>query len=169
MALRSLRLSLCLLFTLALTTAALADSNHERTQVGHNINIAAGDEVSEATCFGCSVRVKGHVAGDITTFGGSIVVEENGEVGGDLTAFAGDVRLEKNTKVNGDLAVFGGRLRRDPAAVIGGDVSSMGGGAGWLFLIFGLPFVVLGAVIALIVWGIRRLFRARVPAAAPMA
>jgi cytoskeletal protein CcmA (bactofilin family) len=167
MALRSLRLSICLLFMLTLTTAAFAAGDHERTQVGHNINVAAGDEVSEATCFGCSVHVKGHVAGDITTFGGSIVVEEGGEVGGDATAFAGDVRLDKNTRVNGDLAVFGGRLRRDPAATVGGDISSMGGGAGWLFLIFGLPFVVLGAVIALIVWLIRRfLLKRPVPAAA---
>ena len=162
----SLRLSICALFFLALTTTTFADSGRERTQIGHNITVGADDEVSEATCFGCSVHVKGKVSGDITTFGSSIVIEENGEIGGDATSFAGDVRLDKGVKVNGDVAVFGGRLRRDPAATVHGDVTSMGGGAAWLSLIFGLPFVLLGAVIALIIWVVRRLLRPAVIAAA---
>ena len=60
------------------------------------------------TCFACSVRVRGHVAGDVTTFGGSIVVEDDGEIGGDATSFGGDVRLDKGVKVAGGVTVFGG-------------------------------------------------------------
>ena len=52
---------------------AFAENSHDRTQFGHDIVVGAGEEVSQATCFGCSVRVRGRVAGDVTTFGGGVV------------------------------------------------------------------------------------------------
>jgi hypothetical protein len=153
----------CIIFLLALSSAAFAD--RERTQVGHNINVGPDEEVSEATCFGCSIRVRGHVSGDVTTFGGSIIVEEQGQVGGDATTFGGDIRIAKEVKVGGDVTVFGGRIRRDPAASVGGDVTTMGG-PGWIVLIFLFPLLFLAAFIALLVWIIRRIMRPSVPAAA---
>lgn len=160
-----LRGTLLLLVAIAASTAAFADSPHERTQFGRDIVVGSNDEISDATCFACTVRIRGHVAGDVTTFGGSVVVEDNGEIAGDTTTFGGDVRLSHGVKLNGDVTVFGGRLRRDPAAIVHGDVTNFGG-AIWLVLIFGLPFVILGAFIALIVWLVRRLLRPAVPAAA---
>jgi hypothetical protein len=145
-------------------SAILGEGVHERTQFGHNISVGAGEEVSEVTCFGCSVRVRGHVASDVTTFGGSIVVEGQGEIGGDTTTFGGSVRLEKDAKVH-DVTVFGGQVHRDADATVQGDVTNFGG-AGWVVLIFGLPLVIFGAVIALIVWLVRRLIRPAVPVAA---
>ena len=94
-----LRLSTIIIFAGALSGAAFAASSTDRTQFGHNISVGPGEEVSEVTCFGCSVRVRGHVSGDVTTFGGSVVVEDQGEIGGDTTTFAGDVRLDKGVKV----------------------------------------------------------------------
>ena len=92
--LRCLRwLPVGLMFCLAFATSAFADGDHDRTQVGSNIIIGADEEVSEATCFGCSIRVRGHVSGDVTAFGGSIVIEDQGQVGGDLTTFGGNLRL----------------------------------------------------------------------------
>lgn len=161
----SLRLSAWLLFVVAFTAAAFADSPRERTQTGHNISIGPSEEVSEATCFGCSIRVRGHVAGDVTAFGGSIIVEDQGQVGGDATTFGGDLRLDKGVSVKGDVTVFGGRIRRDPAAIVGGDTTNMGG-PGWMVLIVLLPLVFLGLFVALIVWLIRRLLRPAVPVAA---
>jgi cytoskeletal protein CcmA (bactofilin family) len=155
----------CLLFCVALSSAAFADRDHERTQFGHNITIAPGEEVSEATCFGCSIRVRGHVSGDVTAFGGSITLEDQGQIGGDATTFGGSVRLEKDVKVSGDLTVFGGRIHRDPAATVGGDVTNFGG-PGWIVLILGLPLVLVGLFVALVVWVVRRLLRPTVPAAA---
>jgi len=160
-----LRSLLLLLVAIMVSTAAFADSPHERTQFGRDIVVGPNDEISDATCFACTVRIHGHVAGDVTTFGGSVVVEDEGEIAGDTTTFGGDVRLSHGVKVNGDVTVFGGRLRRDPAAIVHGDVTNFGG-AIWLVLIFGVPFVVLGAFIALIVWLVRRLLRPAVPAAA---
>jgi hypothetical protein len=157
-------LSACMLFCLG-AGAAWAQSNHDRTQVGSNISVGAHEEASDATCFGCSIRVRGHVAGDVTTFGGSIVIEDEGQVDGDATAFGGGIRLENEVKVKGDVTVFGGRIQRDPGAAIGGDVTTMGG-PGWVLLILVAPFVILGLVVALIVWAIRRIVRPSMPAAA---
>jgi hypothetical protein len=152
-----------LIFFVALTSAAFAD--HDRTQVGHTISVAPDEEVGDATCFGCSIRVRGRVTGDATAFGGSIVVEDRGQVGGDATAFGGDIRVDKEAKIARDATVFGGRIRRDPASTVGGDVTTMGG-PGWIFLIFLAPLIFLGLFVALIVWLIRRLMRPSVAAAA---
>lgn len=157
------RLLIGLLFAAGLS--AFAADAHDRTQFGRDITVNSGEEVSEVTCFGCSIRVRGRVAGDATSFMGNIVVEDQGEIGGDTTAFGGNVRLEKGIKVGGGVTVFGGRFYRDSSATIGGDVTNFSGSA-WLLLIFGLPLILLGAFIALIVWLVRRLTRPAVPAAA---
>ena len=156
------RLFLIGVLLLSVGVCAFAENSHDRTQFGHNITVGPGEEVSEVTCFGCSVRVQGHVAGDVTTFGGGVVVEDQGQIGGDLTAFGGNLRLEKETNIGGDVTIFGGRIRRDESAKIGGDVSTFTG-TFWLLLIFGLPFVILGAFIALIVWVIRMVMHRQAP------
>jgi hypothetical protein len=151
-----------LCFTL---TAAFAKDNPSYTQVGHSINIGPNEKVGDLTCFGCSIHVRGQVAGDVTAFGGNIVLEDNAQVAGDVTAFAGDVRLDQSVTVAGDATVFGGRIRRDAQATISGDVTSMGG-RGWFVPILLLPFLILGGFIALIIWIIRRLLRPSLPVAA---
>jgi hypothetical protein len=161
----ALRLGACMLFVTGLCNFAAADDPHDRTHFGHDITIGANESVSEATCFGCSIRVRGHVDGDVTVFGGRIVIEDQGEVSGDATVFAGGMRLDRSAKVGGDVTVFGGEIRRNPDASVGGDVTTFGGPI-WIFLIFGLPLVFLGAFIALIVWLIRRMTRPSLPATA---
>ena len=139
---------------------------HDRTQFGHEIVVGADETASDVTCFSCSVRVRGHVTGDLTTFGGTVVVEQDAEVAGDTTIFAGDLRLEAGAKVR-EVSIFGGKLRRDSSATVRVDITTFGGGAPlWLFLIFGLPFLLLGAFIVLIVWLIRRFSRPAFPVAA---
>jgi hypothetical protein len=154
-----------LFFCAAFSSVAFADGSHGRTQFGHDIVVAPDEEVGDVTCFGCSVRVRGHVTSDVTVFAGSLIIEDQGQVNGDATVFAGGIRLDKESKVSGDITVFGGQLHRDSAASIGGDVTNFSG-PGWIFLIFGLPLAILGAFIALIVWLVRRLTRPSVPATA---
>ncbi len=158
-------LALVLAFVLALATVAFADGSHDRTQFGHNITVGPDENVSEITCFGCSVRIRGHVDGDVTTFGGSIVLEDGAEVSGDTTSFAGEIRLDQGVKVDGDVTAFAGNIRRAPSASVGGDVTNMGG-PGWILLIFVLPLVLFAAFVAFIIWLIRRLLQPSVPAAA---
>ena len=153
------------LFPVVLALPAFAAENHDRTQLGHSITIGPDEEVGEATCFGCSIRVRGHVNGDVTAFGGKIFVEEGGQINGDATVFGGDLRLNPEAHVGGDVTVFGGRIYRDASSSVGGDVTNFGG-FGWMLLIFLAPFVLLGLFITLIVWLIRRLMRPSVPAAA---
>ena len=153
------------LVVLGLSAVALANDSHDRTQFGHNVTINAAEEAGDVTCFGCSVHVRGKVTSDVTTFGGNVIVEDQGEISGDTAVFGGNIRLEKGAKVAGDVTVFGGRFYRDPAATVGGDVSSFTGSV-WLIVIFGLPLVLLGALIALIIWLVRKLTKPAVPATA---
>jgi hypothetical protein len=161
---RASRFAAFVLICFALTTA-FAKDNPSYTQFGRSISIGPNDKVGDLTCFGCSIHVRGQVAGDVTAFGGNIVLDDNAQVSGDITAFAGDVRLDQSVTVAGDATVFGGRIRRDAQATISGDVTSMGG-RGWFIPILLLPFLILGAFVALIIWIVRRLFGTSLPAAA---
>ena len=150
----------------AVSVPSLAADAGDRTQFGHDIVVASNEKVTDVTCFGCSVRIRGQVTSDVTTFGGMVVVEEDGQVTGDTTSFGGDVRLDSGAKLS-NLTVFGGKIHRDPAASITGDVTTFAGGAAlWLFIVFGLPFLLLGALIALIFWLVRRYSRPAMPVAA---
>jgi len=150
---------------LSLSGAAFAKDNPSYTQFGHNISIGPNDQVGELTCFGCSIRVSGQVAGDVTVFDGNIVIENQAQVAGDVTAFGGDLRLDSGVKVAGDATVFAGRIQRDPQATISGDVTTMGG-RGWLLPMALAPFIVLGLLIALVVWIVQRARRPSLTAAA---
>jgi hypothetical protein len=155
-------LSTCVLICFTLSTAAFAASNPDRTSWGHNISIGPTEEAAELTCFGCSIRVRGQVTGDVTAFFGNVVIEDQGQVGGDVTVFGADVRIDQAVKVAGDLTVLGGEVRRSPQASIGGDVTNIGG-RGWIIPILLAPFAILGLLIALVVWIIQRARRPSIP------
>jgi hypothetical protein len=160
----------CLMFVfMASAQNASADhatnSSPNRTQFGTDITVGPDEQIGDATCFGCSVRVRGHVDGDVTVFFGAITVEEQGEVNGDLTNFGPGVRLDRSSKVGGDVTVFGGQVRRDADASVGGDVTNFKG-TPWLLLVFGLPLLILAALVLFVVWLVRRLTRPTVPVTA---
>jgi hypothetical protein len=150
---------------IALSLTAAGKDNPSYTQFGRNINVEPSDEVSDLTCIGCSIHVRGLVAGDVTTVGGSVVVTDQAQVAGDITTVGGDVRLTRGIKVAGDVTTVAGRLQRDPEASVAGDVTSLGG-RGWLLLVFVVPFVVFGLFVAFVVWLIQRVRRPAVPVAA---
>jgi hypothetical protein len=145
-----------------------AASNPDRVQFNHDIRIEANDNVGDVTCIFCSIHVRGHVAGDVTTIAGSVFAEQGASIAGDVTAVGGSARVENDAQVAGDLTTIGGTLHRDPQASVAGDVTTIGGGGGgrgaWIFLIFLLPFLFLGGIIALIIWLIQR---SRRPAPVP--
>lgn len=154
-----------LLFWVAFSTSAFAKENPSYTQVGHNINVGPNDKVGDLTCFGCSIHVRGEVAGDVTAFGGNVTLEDQAQVAGDVSIFGGDVRLDRGVRIAGDVSVFGGQIHRDPQATVSGDVTSFGG-HGWLLPIVLTPIVLLGLLVALIIWIIQRARRPSLPAAA---
>lgn len=88
--------------------------------VGEDIYVAEGEEIDEAICVGCSIRVDGKVR-DAVAIGGSI--EIRGEAR-DAVAVFGGLRVDGN--VTGDAVVVGGgmqidgKVRGDAVAVLGG-------------------------------------------------
>ena len=146
---------LTLALVVALPSAFAKNDGSEITQFGRDIRIGADQKAADVTCFNCSVYVEGQVGGEITTFHGNIVLQDGAMVGGELTALLGDVRLGNDTKVAGELTVLGGKLRRPTTASVAGDVTVMEG-AGWFYVMVLSPFLVLGGIIALIVWLVRR-------------
>jgi hypothetical protein len=155
-------LSAWVLVSLAVSTAAFAMDRPERTQVGHNINVGPNEEVSDVTCVGCSIYIRGQVAGDATAVAGNIYIEDHAQVAGDVTAVAGDIRLDKDVKVAGDVTLVGGEFRREPQASISGDVTTVGG-RGWIIPILLAPFIILGLMIALVIWLVQRIRRPPLP------
>ncbi|HTS37999.1 MAG TPA: polymer-forming cytoskeletal protein [Candidatus Solibacter sp.] len=163
---RTLRLILLVsVLSLLALPASASDKGPDRVQFGSDIVIGPGEEVGEVSCFVCSIRIRGHVNGDVAAFLGSVTVEDQGEIGGDLAVFAGSLRLENAAKVGGDTAIFGGRLRRDPGASIGGSVATFSGPF-WMLLIFVLPIAAFGLFVFFVIWLIRRLTRPALPIAA---
>lgn len=154
-----------LVLFLSVASSAYAKDNPEHTQFGRNINIGPNEKAGDLTCFGCSIYVRGQVAGDVTAFGGNVLVEDQAQVAGDVTVFGGDIRLDEAVKVAGDATVFAGQIHRDPQATISGDVTAMGG-RGWLVPILLSPLLILGLLIAFVIWLVRRLSGPSVPAPA---
>jgi hypothetical protein len=150
---------------LLLSGLAFGATDRSYTKIGQNITVGPNEQVADLTCVACSIRVRGQVAGDVTAVGGSIVIESPAQVAGDITAVAGDVRLEQGVKIAGNATVVGGDLHRDPQATVAGDVTTMGG-RGWVLPVLLAPFIVLGLLIALVVWLVQRARRPSLPAAA---
>lgn len=155
----------CLILALSLSGTAFAKDNSSYTEFGHDISIGPNQHVGDVTCLGCSIHVHGQVTGDVTTIAGNIILEDQAKVSGDVTAIAGDARLAQGVQVAGDATVIGGELRRDPQATVAGDVTSMFG-RGWFALIVLIPFMILGLLVAFVIWLIQRLRSPSVPAAA---
>src|SRR5258707_7096518 len=107
-----------LLFSMAFSPAAFAKANPSYTQLGRNINVGSNDQVGDLTCFGCSIHIRGEVAGDVTTFGGSVTVEDQAQVAGDVSIFRGEARVGRGGKVGRDVSVFRGPIQQDSPAGI---------------------------------------------------
>jgi cytoskeletal protein CcmA (bactofilin family) len=158
-------LAACALFCLFLSCTAFAKENPEYTQIGRDINIGPTQEVGDVTCIGCSIHIRGQVAGEATTVAGSIFIEGQGQVAGDVTAVAGNLRLEDEVRIAGEATVVGGEIRRAPGAQVSGDVTSVGGHV-WVPFILISPFLFLGLLVALVVWLVQHMRGPSVPAAA---
>ena len=125
--------------------------NRDRFQTNQDIHVQANDSPSDVTCLRCSIYVRGEVRGDVTAMGGNIILETGAQVHGDTTAILGDIHLAANTTAGRDVTTVGGSIRRDPQATVKGDLTALEG-QGWLILVFLVPLVFLGGMLALIGW-----------------
>src|SRR5580700_4496100 len=122
---RGLAVLFLLISTLAITTPAQTQipANHDRLKALKSIAIEAGETASDVQCFLCNVHVRGHVTGDIITFGGAIFVD--GRVDGDAIAVGGRIELNSDAKIVGDAIALGGYIDRQDNSVINGDSKSL--------------------------------------------
>jgi len=149
-------LSVPFLFLLALLLPGVLRADKDRVMVGEDIYVAEGEDLNDAVCVGCSIRIDGKVR-DAVAIGGSI--EVTGEVD-DAVSIGGG--LDVRGKVNGDAVVLfgstrvrdGGRIRGDAVSILGSvrvpDSSSVGGdivsSESWA------PIALSGIVIAIVVF-----------------
>ena len=157
-----LRFSAFLVLLIASSTLLYAADNNDpdRTRFGHDIHISGSENVADVTCFFCSIYLRGNAAGDITAFGGRIVVETPAQVAGDVTTILGDVNVASGTKIAGDLTAVGGTIQRASDSEVSGEVTPIRRGW-WLTLLLFSPLIVLGILLAAIVWLVQYLRRPR--------
>lgn len=156
--------AICIAAAIALLSCAgFAEGSSDRVQVGRSITVQPGENVGDVVCIACSIRVRGQTSGDVVAIAGSVNVEPGAEVAGDTVAVAGNIRLDNGARIGGDVVAVVGTLRRSPEAAVGGNVTGVGG-AKWALLIFVLPLLILGGIVALIIWLIQR---SRRPAPVP--
>lgn len=144
-----------------LSTPLVAESSSSQVHVGRDIYVQPQDKAGDLVCVGCSIYIRGQVAGDAVAVGGSVILQPGAQLAGGVTAVVGEVRLQSGTQVAGDVVAVAGMVKRDPQATISGDVTSLGG-AGWMLLILVAPLVLFGGIVAMIIW----LFQRRRPLAA---
>jgi hypothetical protein len=84
-----------------------------------------------------------------------------------VTTVLGDARIEKGANISGELTIVGGVLHRQPGSTISGDVTNVENKSLVVSMMLS-PLIVLGIIIALIVWLVQRGRRARpIPASPP--
>ena len=136
---------------LLLASAYSFAGNADRFQTNHDIHVETDDNPNDVTCFHCSIYIRGEVRGDVTAIGGNIILENGAQVHGDTTSIMGDIHLAADTNSDRDVTAVGGAVRRDSQAAVKGDVTALEGQS-WLALILLVPLVLLGGMLALIVW-----------------
>ena len=134
--LRALGLTLALFSLPGAASVASAQQPGNRTYIGQDIYIAAGQQVHNATCIFCSVQVEGNLTGhafvlfgnltvsglvrrSATILGGNAVIDSQARIGGNTVVLGGNAVYETDDSISGNAYVLGGHLSKT-----GGHVSS---------------------------------------------
>lgn len=156
------RLSFCLLAAALAAASVPAYADHDAVQFGSNIHVAADEQVHDAVCFFCNVRVDGKVTGDIVVFFGKIqlngdaqhdvvnffgkvTAEDHANIGNNLVSFFGVIRLGENVSVGKDMVAMFGSVRTAESVTVGNNRVVQ---PGWVLF---LPLLFLLGIIFLIV------------------
>jgi hypothetical protein len=130
--LRALGLTLVLLSSLGVAAVASAQQPANRTYIGQDIYIAAGQQVHNATCIFCSVQVEGNLTGHAVVLFGNLTV--SGLVRRSATILAGNAVIDSQARIGGNTVVLGGNAVYETddsisgnAYVLGGHLSKTGG------------------------------------------
>jgi hypothetical protein len=110
---------------LLLTAGALGQSPGNRTYVGQDIFVAAGQQVHNATCLFCSVQVEGDLTGRVFVLFGSLNV--SGQVRRSATVIMGNAVVDSQARIGGDTVVLGGNAVYETDESLGGSAYVLGG------------------------------------------
>jgi len=118
---RRIALALAAVVMLATVPAPVAA---QETRTGGTIVVDADETVDgDLTAFGGTVVVRGTVNGNLVAAAGNVIVA--GQVNGDLEALAGNVRV--NGTVTGDASAVGGNVFLDEGGRVGGTLEAGAG------------------------------------------
>jgi hypothetical protein len=149
-------LSVPFLFLLALLLPAALRADSDRVMVGEDIYVAEDEDLNDAVCVGCSIRIDGKVR-DAVAIGGSIEVageahdavsiggglDVRGKVTGDAVVLFGSTRVREGGRIHGDAVSVLGSVRVQDSGSVGGDIVSS---ESWA------PIALSGVVIGLIIF-----------------
>ncbi|WP_035350099.1 hypothetical protein [Edaphobacter aggregans] len=142
---------------LLLVTSGFFKGSHggnDRASFGSDINVPEGETVGDVACAFCSVHLRGEATGDVAVAFGSVTIEPGHSIAGDTAILEGDLNLGEGSTVNGDLAILAGSANLAEGAAIHGSRAVVPQPIGTLILL--APFLVLGGLIWLIVYLVRR-------------
>jgi len=122
-----------LMFVLLFASTTLGQTPGNRTYMGEDIYVAAGQQVHNATCILCSVQVEGDLTGHVfvlfgslnlsgqmqkgaVVVGGNAVVDSQARIGGDTVVLGGNAVYETDESLGGSAYVVGGHLSHVPLA-----------------------------------------------------
>jgi len=83
---------------------------NDRTAVGEDLVINAGETVGDAVSTGGSVTVHGHATGDVLSVGGSVILEPGSVVDGDAVSVGGTVEVKPGATLRGERSSVGGPI-----------------------------------------------------------
>lgn len=145
-------LPIALALLLVATAPPRAHADDDRVAIFHSISVEEGEEVQNAVCVLCSIRIKGAVRQNAVAVLGSIHSE--GPIGQNAVSFLGSISLGQEGHVGQNCVAVLGRVRRYTSEQIGQNVVEIP-----LAIIFIPIFFFIGIVylIRMLVW------RARMP------
>jgi hypothetical protein len=148
------RLLLAPALLLIAVAPAFARSGHDRVTFGGDVTVAEGQSADDIACVFCKVHIHGDVHGDVAVVFGEVKLDSTHQISGDVAVVGGNLNLGDESQVNGDVAIVAGHTILAPSANIRGQVAVMPSRL-WLLVPL-LPFIVLGGIIWLIVYLVRR-------------
>ena len=110
---------------LFLVLAGLSHSAGNRTYMGQDVFVAAGQQVHHAICVFCSVQVEGEVTGRVVVLFGSLNV--SGQVLGGAAVIGGNAVVDSQARVGGDVLVLDGNAVYETDEALSGNVVVLGG------------------------------------------
>jgi hypothetical protein len=110
---------------LLLTVGILGQTPGNRTYLGQDVFVAAGQQVHNAMCLFCSVQVEGDLTGHVIVLFGNLNV--SGQVRKSATVIWGNAVVDSQARIGGDTVVLGGNAVYESDESLSGSAYVVGG------------------------------------------